>query len=332
MLADLFDTGRPPALELLVSAILRTPMLWSSADTGAGNRDWVPPELRVFGRTGVDNGVFGVVFHCPEAPVPTWPIATYYLGGGTESVHPTCAAGVLAFLETWNRGDAELRRRVARAERPAMLPKGYTVEPTMDGLGLVVPSAVWAADDGPKHRLEQAADVVQDLVQSGRAGSALHVGRDALALVWRRGRQDLVVPLNASVAMAYDALDRPEFARIARERAGLASRASRPTATATLPVDVAALVGDSLAVAWSGTATLRADGPIQGQVMLTLRADVVLESGDDATVLLIQGWSGDGVHEPLNGRVDAPTGRVPLAGLRGSLVPLARHLPVFHAR
>lgn len=196
-----------------------------------------PPEFFTVCEGDTDGLHWGYVFHEPGKPGY---VASFYAREGypITSAGPTIGAAIfdhveavredmedeLAEIRRVGEDDRELARDVARLKKlEAALrkerrrftpPKEKTA--TLDGLGLRVPASTYARVDGKKvvkdlrtKKVEKWIDRGYELIAEGRPGSALHIARDALAVLATE-KQDPAVLLAIA---AYEALGRPLLAR-----------------------------------------------------------------------------------------------------------------------
>jgi len=198
-----------------------------------------PPEFFTVCEGDTDGLHWGYVFH---EPGKSGYVASYYARDG----YPITPAGAtigaaifdhvravrgemedeLAEIQKVGEDDRELARDIARLKkleaalreekrgRRFKAPKEKTA--TLDGLGLRVPPSTYARVDAKKvvkdlraKKVEKWIDRGHELIAESKPGTALHIARDALAVLGT-GKQDRAVLLAIA---AYEALDRPLLAR-----------------------------------------------------------------------------------------------------------------------
>lgn len=201
--------------------------LCSGRPWGDARYPQTPPELLVIGATGVDGAHFGLLVHAPDLPTD-WPLADLCPmdDDGVVLVGSTLIEGLAAQLheaESLDDPDAEAIAHFRAALRiapgpppppaPLAVPDGWAFVPSPDGVGTLAPRDAFRElplAPAPDPLARALADL-----RDGFAGAALARLRDAWWHDWARQGARLSEPM----ALAYEALARPLFARIARERA-----------------------------------------------------------------------------------------------------------------
>ncbi len=321
---------RPPVLDVLIDA-LDGP--YASVED-SGEHDWVPPELWAFGRTGVDNGVYGMVVPAPEVRTPTWYSAAYTWADGATELYDTCHAGVSAFLFKWAGtvlSDAgmrhwDIRLRTAAAQRVVPPPNMVVVDGT-DKLPIWVPTWSWRDSDvGRRISPDGIPSRMEELIADGRPGSALYLGRALAHVCWRSDEYSaLAQPAWRGLAAAYGALGRDAYAAIANARGGVSTQLAPNTREpGEVPASGVTALSGPLSRALTGFAGIRGGtvavgDPVmtKGPMELTLKLDVSLDptrrlkGSDCAVVRLAQGFDGNETLGPLVAQVLVFGERIP---------------------
>lgn len=298
---------RDPALAALRAA-LAGPLSHAAAD-GAG-RDWVPPELAVFGR-GRGEALFGVVLPAPELPGAGHLVAEYGPDGVVDGLFRSTREGAAAFARQHARGpeaQAAAARVAAAPDLRVAPPADHLALDAADGLPLWVPRWSWRESDvGALSHPAEVPRRMRDLVAAGRPGSALHLGRYMEHALRRYPAQGaLRDEVWEALALAYAALGRPAYAGIARARAG-GGEALVPSTREPGEVPADALAGLIPLVARDviGFAGLRRARVSAAAGELVVLVDVAVDptrhpdAADRAGVRLSQAWEGGATRGPV---------------------------------
>lgn len=183
----------------------------------------LPPELFVFGGTGVDGRILALHVPTPEVRGALPSVVVTGWAGEPDLVAPL-ARGLRAVAAGEVGGDAAVRRRadlaadVADTLRSTPAP-GYGRIQAADGLTVRFPATTWLPTDTRRWiPPDEAPGEMRRLAEAGRPGSALAVGRSALQLAVLDGDDAQRRALMESLQPVYRALGRDAFADLLVER------------------------------------------------------------------------------------------------------------------